>query len=223
MYLPVDWGQQVTVKDEPFHHLITVLRLGLGESVLMLNGEGGSATARIVEVTKRQVTLDLGQISYANRPDGLDLAIAIPKKDALETMLKMTVELGVRRIWLLRGDYSPERLPEPHRISALLQSSLEQSNNPWLPEVKLLSGWGELPWGDYAHTLACDLAGGPGCDWKAKTSDSILTLIGPEGGFSEAEKTGWPNARLVKLETSIMRAPTALACAWGWMLARRVP
>jgi 16S rRNA (uracil1498-N3)-methyltransferase len=222
LYLPVDWNEQVTVKDEPFHHLINVLHLSLGDSVLLLDGRGRSAEASIIEVTKREIVLTVDKVSSAPLPEALDVAIAVPKKDALENMLKMTVELSVRRVWLLRGEHSPERLPDFHRISALLQSSLEQSNNHWLPEVRLVSGWDDLPWSDYAHVLAFDLAGQTAPAWKPRSDDSILTLIGPEGGFSQGEKATWPEVRMVKLETSIMRAPTALACAWGWVLARRV-
>lgn len=222
VFFPSEWSERVEVRDETFHHLVNVSRLRLGDTVLLMNGQGKMAPAKIIELTKRHASLEVGTTQYVIRSAILDVAIAIPKKDALEAMLKMSVELGVRRVWLLRGEYSPERLPEASRINALLESSLEQSNNPWLPEVMLLENWQQLPWADYQHVLAFDLAGSANLDWKPQTSDSILTLIGPEGGFSQVEKASWPNARMVKLDTSIMRAPTALACAWGWMLARRV-
>ena len=51
----------------------------------------------------------------------------------------------------------------------------------------------------------------------------IAVLIGPEGGFSDAELDWWrssPQTVCVHLPTAIMRTPTALSCAIGFTLGK---
>jgi len=188
----------------------------------MLDGLGRRARARVLGIGKRAIELEVEAVEQAAAPLPLDVAIAVPKREALESMVKMAVELGVRRLWLLRGDFSPERIPEFSRLVAIVKSALEQSNNPWSPQLHLLDGWGEIPWADYDRVLVFDPAGARGEDFAWLTTDGILTVIGPEGGFSERDRASWPTVSLVGLPTAILRAPTALATAWGWVLAKRV-
>lgn len=210
------------LKDEAFHHLATVVRVRAGDEILLLDGQGARARARVLEVGKRTVDLAVSAPERAETSPAWDALLVVPKREALESMLKMAVELGVRKVWLLRGDYSPEKIPEAPRLQALLRSALEQSNNPWMPVVHTLEGWHEVPWSEYARVLVFDQRGAANDDLRLTSSDGILTVIGPEGGFSERDQVSWPTVTLVALATPILRAPTAMAAAWGWQLSKRV-
>lgn len=218
-------GVDVKLVDERFHHVVQVCRLRPNDEVLLLNGNGEQARAVLVEVSKRSATLKVvGNIELMPKSAPLDVVIAVPKKDALELMLKMGTELGLRRIFLIRSAYSQERLPDPQRIEALIHSALEQSNNPWLPILVFPKSWRDIPWSDYQHVFCFDPSGSTGADLTWKADDGILTLIGPEGGFAPEELTIFTeqkNLRLCRWETPILRAPTALAMAVGWVTARR--
>ncbi len=210
------------LKDDVFHHLATVVRVRVGDEILLLDGQGARARARVLEVGRRTVDLEVSAPEGVERAPAWDVLLVVPKREALESMLKMAVELGIRRVWLLRGDYSPEKIPEAPRLHALLRSALEQSNNPWMPEVRTLEEWREVPWSEYARVLIFDQRGAAHDEVRLGSSDGILTVIGPEGGFSESERASWPTVTLVALATPILRAPTALAAAWGWQLSKRV-
>jgi len=214
---------EVNLSGDAFHHLVQVCRLRINDEILLLNGQGKKAVAFLQTLSKRELTLKVVSVEEVPATSQLDALILVPKKDALELMLKMSVELGFRKVMLLRGAYSQERLPDEARLQSLLQSAIEQSNNPWPPEVILLKDWSEVVWNQYQHVLCFDPTGESGEQLKFKKTDGILTLIGPEGGFSPEELTLFQelsNAKRIAWQTPIMRAPTALGMATGWVTAR---
>ena len=216
-------NSELVLSDEAFHHLVQVCRLREKDELLVLNGLGQTAKATVQTIHKRQMILRLLELTVVNPPPKRDALFVIPKKDALEAMLKMSVELGLRKVFLVRGAYSQERLPEEKRLSSLLQSAIEQSNNPWPPEIVLLKDWSEVNWNEYQHVLCFDPVGERADKLSFAKTDGILTLIGPEGGFSPEEQLmvkQLPNGKLIAWDTPILRAPTALSMAVGWVTAR---
>ena len=117
------------------HHLINVIRLELNEEVLLLNGSGLKVKTKVSQISKREILLTQMDHQNVSRNFKMDLALGIPKKEALELSLKQAVELGFRKIYLIRSEYSQTRLPEAERLESLLISSLEQSNSPYIPEI----------------------------------------------------------------------------------------
>lgn len=218
-------GENLTVTGETHHHLANVIRLEKTEQVLLLNGVGGRAQASVLEITKKEIHFQLIEVGLDQRGDQLDVLLLIPKKEALESMLKAATEMGVGRIFLIKGQRSPEKLPEERRVQALLQSALEQSNNPWLPEVTALGKMSEVTPGQYGEILMMDVASD-----ESKAAQKVriagqktLLVVGPEGGYSPEERAmilSWPQTRIITLPTPILRAPTALIAGLGWCHAR---
>ncbi len=218
-------GENLTVMGETHHHLANVIRLEKTEQVLLLNGVGGRAQASVLEITKKEIQFQLIEVGLDQRGDQLDVLLLIPKKEALESMLKAATEMGVGRIFLIKGQRSPEKLPEERRVQALLQSALEQSNNPWLPEVMALGKMREVTPGQYGEILMMDVASD-----ESKAAQKVriagqktLLVVGPEGGYSPEERAmilSWPQTRIITLPTPILRAPTALIAGLGWCHAR---
>lgn len=222
-HIPLVAGAGLDLGVDAFHHLVRVLRVREGEPILLLDGRGQRAHGLVVQVGKRHLSVDVSDPEQCPAPKPWDMAVGIPKREALELMLKMAVELGARRIFLVRANFSQEKWPEEKRIQALLTQAVEQSNNPWLPEIVLASSWEAIPWSEYAKTYCFHPGGGQEAGPPPLSSDEILTVVGPEGGFSAEEVNSFkslPMMEFVSLQTPLMRAPTALAAAWGWMLGR---
>lgn len=225
-YLPdVDLveGQDVLIKDERFHHLVQVCRIRLNDEILILNGQGKKAIAIASSVTKRDLSLLIQKVEVATKPQSLDALIAVPKKDALELILKMSIELGLRNLFLIRSEYSQERIPDNTRLNSLIHSAIEQSNNPWPARITVLKNWDELPWEDYEHLICFDPRGSTKSDLNFSKDDSILTLVGPEGGFSNDEikyLQTKSTCHMIAWSTPILRAPTAFSVGVGWVTAR---
>lgn len=222
LYLPDLVSQDsYEMTGDPLHHLVNVARLEKGEELMLLNGKGLMIKTVAEEVSKRSLRLKKTDEKMATRAFDYDLALGIPKKDALELSLKEAVELGFRKVILVRAAYSQTRLPEVDRIHALLVSALEQSNAPFLPEV-VETNWEGISWNDYGTVLVLDSQ--RGSEAKAsKINSKALLVVGPEGGFLPEEsaffhsKTGTES---LLLPTPIMRTPTAVAAGAGVMLQR---
>jgi 16S rRNA (uracil1498-N3)-methyltransferase len=213
--------ENYVLKDEALHHLVNVIRIEAGEELLLLNGQGLFVETRVEAILKREMRLVLIKHSQAERSYQFDLAIGMPKREALELSLKQATELGFRKIYLIRSDYSQMRIPEIERTEKLLVSALEQSNAPFLPEV-LEKSFEAIPWNEYEESLLLD------SQTKIQTRlipletmAPRLLIIGPEGGFSPRELTflhGRDKIKVVNLPTPILRTPTALAAGAGIML-----
>jgi 16S rRNA (uracil1498-N3)-methyltransferase len=203
------------------HHLIHVVRIEKNEEILLLDGKGLSVTAKVAEVAKKNLRLTRLAEKQHQRFYQFDLILGIPKKDALELSLKEAVELGFRKIYLVRARFSQIKVPEVERLNSLLISALEQSNSPFLPEVTE-SSWEEILWNEYGTALLLDSQSGTS-DSKRTAAGPTAMIVGPEGGFSPEELTylrSLPNVESMLLPTPILRTPTAVAAGAGVLLQR---
>lgn len=209
------------LKDDSLHHLVNVIRIETGEELLLLNGAGLEVQTIVDAISKRELRLKFVSSSEKPRAFHFDLALAMPKREALELCLKEATELGFQKIYLIRSDYSQMKTPESDRMEKLLVSALEQSNATYLPQV-IEASWEKIPFQEYAEAILMDSQ----TKLNAKTSKhdesaSRLLIVGPEGGFSPRELEFLHSKEMVKvvnLPTPILRTPTALATGAGIMI-----
>ncbi len=211
------------ITGESLHHLAQVVRIKIGEDLLLLNGKGICVLTSVVSITKKEMRLKFRNSNEAIRKYDMSLVLGMPKKEALELSLKQAVELGMHKIFLIKSDYSQMRVPDEERLNNLLVSALEQSNAPYLPEVIFID-WINLAWEQYEEVLLLDSQSGDQSlsNYKKITGPTLLA-VGPEGGFSPKELEFLRNLKNVSsltLPTPIMRTPTALAVGAGILLQR---
>ena len=206
---------------EILHHLVNVIRIENDEELLLLNGRGLSVRTKVTEVSKKLLKLTTISEFQSAREFVLDLVLGVPKKDALELCLKQAVELGFRKIYLVRSEYSQTKVPETERLMSLLVSALEQSNSSFLTEV-VEADWKSVPWNDYGTVLLLDSQAGKSGKSNKISKENCL-VIGPEGGFSPAELNNlhsFAQLESILLPTPILRTPTAVATGAGIILQR---
>ena len=213
--------ENYTVKDDALHHLVNVIRITPGEELLLLSGQGLSVKTVVESISKKEMKLKFLSSEEHTRKFTFDLALGMPKREALELCLKQAAELGFRKIYLIRSDYSQMRFPEEDRAQKLLISALEQSNAAFLPVCEE-SSWEDLPWNEYLNAVMLDSQTlGTKSELKAGVNSSHLLIVGPEGGFSPEELAflhAKNNLKIVNLPTPILRTPTALAAGAGVMI-----
>ena len=215
-------GGAVAPSPEQARYLIQVMRLGAGDEVLLFNGRDGEWRAAITEVSKRGCILALNaQIRpQAHGPD-LHLIVALVKRARLETIVEKAAELGARRVLLVTTERTNADHTNVQRLTAIATEAAEQTGRLDVPLVlapvkltALLADW------DLGRGLMfCDEAG------DAQPAQTALTgraqgpwavLIGPEGGFSPAERDrirSLPSVLPVGLGPRILRADTAAISA----------
>ncbi len=220
--IKIEKGETYSVKDDSFHHLANVVRVKLNETVKIFNGQGLEVLTEVMSVEKKQVLLKVLEVIHHSKSEILiDAYIGTPKKEALELCLKQAVELGINKVLLAETEFAQKHFLNEDRQLALLVSSLEQSNNPFLPEITNI-GEEKLDLSDYDQVLLFDSVNQGELSGKA-SGRRFLVVLGPEGGFSESELAWWKSHSKtvsVHLPTAIMRTPTALSCAIGFTLGK---
>ena len=215
-------GTAVPLRPEQAHYLMTVMRQGEGAEVLLFNGRDGEWTARLERAGKRdwRAVVSAQTRAFAVGPD-LDLIIAVVKRPRLETIVEKAAELGARRIRPVTSDRTNPTSVNLDRLSAIAVEASEQSGRLDAPQVlpverldALIAGWP-----DDRGLLFCDEAREAPAAREAlsrKEPGPWAILIGPEGGFSPAERAavcGLQSAVPVSLGPRILRADTAAISA----------
>jgi 16S rRNA (uracil1498-N3)-methyltransferase len=215
-------GRSVTVDG---NYLAAVLRLGPGDRVLLFDDRSGEWLATIAEAGKKRVTLAVGELLRTREtlPD-LWLLFAPIKRGRIDWLVEKATELGIARLVpVVTRRTIVERL-NLDRLRAHAIEAAEQCGRTALPELaepqKLAAMLKDWPTNRTLHFA--DEGGGDAFVSAAAPAPAAI-LIGPEGGFTEEERSAiraLPQARPVSLGPRILRADTAALAAIGlWMAA----
>jgi len=219
VYLKDIQQEHIEIDGEKLHHFKNVLRLKLGTEILCLNGSGSDREYTIDSISKKSMSLKaISPINKHVRAHDLSLAIACVKKDALDLSLKMACELGFKKITILESEFSQKYKLNLQRMESILISALEQSNSPYLPELKVEGLDIFLENNKKIFYLSMKKEKSPSVD----NFKNYTLLIGPEAGFSESEhELICQNIETVPLHlnTNILRAQTAVATGCGFVLS----
>ncbi|MEM7671449.1 MAG: 16S rRNA (uracil(1498)-N(3))-methyltransferase [Pseudomonadota bacterium] len=223
LYVVADLASEkaVVLPREQAHYLVSVMRRGVGDRVALFNGHDGEWAARIQSAAKREVTLVCEERirPQSGTPD-LWLAFAPVKKARTDFIAEKACELGCRRVVPVFTDHTNSERVNVARLRAHAVEAAEQCGLLTVPEIaepcalaQLLRDVGER------RIMFCD-EGGAGVPAPAALAAAgggpWLVLIGPEGGFSQAEAAGLradPRALCVSLGPRILRADTAAVAA----------
>tara|TARA_R110000868_G_scaffold97619_3_gene268590 strand:+ start:8073 stop:8795 length:723 start_codon:yes stop_codon:yes gene_type:complete len=222
-------GKNVIISGETFNHL-KVVRLKIGEEIILLNGRGDLYKAKLDQMDKKSAIVMITDHTFKPAEAKFDIAIGLVKKDAFDLCLKMAVELGANKIIPLQTQYSQRYDLNFERANRLLIQALEQSNAAWLPqlhEVISLTSFNQQivdKSHNYSNIIVMGMRESLLPSQLPELNSPILGFIGPEGGFSEEEEemlAKLSGASCVHLPTPILRAPTALAALGGVIFTKR--
>ena len=219
---PLGAGQIVPLDRDQAHYLFGVMRLVAGGTVALFNGRDGEWQAQVAEAGKRAGSLVcLRQSAPLRLPPDLWLMFAPIKKARTDFIVEKAAEMGAARIVPVQTEFTNSERIRQDRLQAHAVEAAEQCGGTYVPEVTDLQRLDHLlaDWPADRRLLFCDeaLAGpAPGLGAAEGRGAPWAILIGPEGGFSDAERKrlrGMPAARSVSLGPRILRADTAAVAA----------
>lgn len=205
------------------HYLASVMRVKTGDPVRLFDDLTGEWLAVVAAAGRRDVTLDVTeQLSGREAVPDLWLVAAPLKKGRVDWMAEKACELGVARLVPVITHRTVVDRPKVERLRAHMIEAAEQCGRTALPEVaepvKLPALLREWP-AERALYFADELGGAPARE--AMKPGAAAILIGPEGGFDDAEREAiraLPQAVGIGLGPRILRADTAAAAAVAiWM------
>lgn len=216
---PLTVGQHVALDEAATAHLVRVLRLGLGDAIVLFNGDGHDYEARITAIAKRSAEAELmSRRAVTNEsPLRLVLAQALARGEKMDWVLQKATELGVAELVPLITERSEVKL-DAERSDKRLQhwrgvvaSACEQSGRARLPTLHApvaLADW--LAHAVSERVLYLDPQAESGLR-KLGPETGYTLVIGPEGGLGERDLQALraAGARGVRLGPRVLRTETA--------------
>jgi len=238
--LPVFWlaelegrvGVSVTLGGSEGRHAAVVRRIGVGERIVLTDGRGRRATGVVESAAKSglEVRIESVETEPVVGP-AVTVVQAIPKGERAELTVEVLTEIGVDRIvpWSAsrsigqwRGERGEKALAK-WRTTA--REAAKQSRRAHFPEVTEPADLADVVELIAATDLAVVLheeAEHPLADLSLEDVDSILLIVGPEGGVApdEIEAFRAAGARSCRLGPTVLRTSTAGVAAAAVLLAR---
>ncbi len=236
LYLPVPLavGARAPLSAGAFNHAVRVLRLRAGAPVVLFNGSGGEFHGVLESVNRREAVVWVEAFfpREAEPPLQVSLAQCVSRGERMDYTLQKAVELGVAAVLPLISEHAIVSVGNKEHLARRLEhwrriviAACQQSGRNRLPPVhepRALSAWlADGPPSGLKLILdpmaACRLT-------ELLPPPAITLLIGPEGGFSQAEIThahaaGFIGVRLgprvMRTETAGLAALAALQTLWG--------
>ena len=233
---PLVPGTTIDLPEAVAHH-IAVVRLAPGELITLFNGEGGEVQASIVSVAKRSVTAAV-QAHIAREvelPYAVTLAQALPEASKMDWIIEKAIELGAAGIVPLAAQRCVVRLSAERaekklaHWQAIIVSASEQSGRNRLARLAPLQEFNQWSRQQDLHQriILTPRAEQSLADWtRHRPPQALSVMVGPEGGFTEAEEKAAIAAgaiglamgpRILRTETAGLSALATLSALWGGM------
>ncbi|MHA1547649.1 MAG: 16S rRNA (uracil(1498)-N(3))-methyltransferase [Alphaproteobacteria bacterium] len=222
---PLATDRDITLEREQVHYLVKAMRLREGDDVFVFNGRDGEWRAALHAGDARSWRLTLEE-QTRQQPAAPDLHLLfVPLKQArLDYMMQKAVEMGAGRIRPVLSEHGHVRKLNARRVEANVIEAAQQCGvlalptiDPLRPLAEVIAAWGKR---DASRRLvACDelsTAHDPLDILAPLAGKPLALLIGPEGGFSPAERhmlRDQPFVTTIPLGPRILRADTAAIAA----------
>jgi len=186
----------MTLPEEASRHIVQVLRMQVGEQLLLTEGMGNLLTAVIVDDHKKRCTVRITAVQNTPAPARhITVAISLLKNASrFEWFLEKATEIGVQSIIPLLCERTEREHFRYDRMKGILTSAMLQSQQSWLPLLHQPIGFEQLfRQEDIAGISQKFIAH---CIEEEKLElhkqvdpllPSQIILIGPEGDFTPAE------------------------------------
>jgi len=223
LVLPTLSAKRIHLDPDQARHARRVLRMGIGDPVELFNGQGDIADARLGEDDHVQVE----RVRHTARPSPvIDLAVSFPKAGRGDGMTHALVQLGADALIPLLTEHSvvdprPQKL---HRLQKAAIESAKQCGRAYLMRIAPVTLLRDVLRRHYDLRLMADtIAGDCPADVDPMLADAknVLILIGPEGGWTDAERNLAREHGCIawQLGPHVLRIETAAAAAIA--IARR--
>lgn len=220
-------ADECTVQGSDGHHLQRVRRIRTGEAVTASDGRGSWRPYEVVATSKAEVRLAaLGPArSEPVLEPGLAVAFGATKGDTPDLVTGQLTQLGVDRIVAVTMARSVARWDGPRagrarqRLERVAREAVMQCRRSRLPEIAVESSLDALL--QHPGLVVADRRGAGPAELPRAAPAGWLLLVGPEGGFDDAERERLGGVPAVSLGPFQLRAGTAATAVAGWFTSRR--
>lgn len=233
---PLQPGQRVALPETVANHLLRVLRLGVGDPLIVFNGDGFDYHASVVNAERRAAQIEVlsREVASSESPLSITLGQGIARGDKMDWVLQKATELGVAAIAPVRTQWTEvrlnaERAERRHQHwHGVIASACEQCGRATLPALAAASELAD--WAGSAPQNALRLLLDPDGEHCLRScpppqpGQPAWLVVGPEGGLSERDiatlrAAGFSGLRLgprvLRTETAGLAVIAAMQALWG--------
>jgi 16S rRNA (uracil1498-N3)-methyltransferase len=229
---PLTVGATIDLPDAVAHH-VHVLRLQPGDPLTLFNGEGGRFSATLAATDRRRASAAVTghEAVEVELPFALTLAQGLPEGAKMDWIIEKAVEMGVAAIQPLAAQRSVVRLSgdrldkRQQHWQGVVVAACEQSGRNRLARIAPLATPADWLAGPAPTRILLSPRGTQSlAAWaRAQPAQDVALMIGPEGGFTDAEENAAiaagalplaMGARILRTETAGIAACAILAAHW---------
>ena len=219
IYLPItqqQFSSEYVIQNEKAHYIRNVLRLKKGDHVQIFTQDRGEYLCQIDQVDRHQVHILRTETLTPMQPSKLNITIVqgISSSDRMDYTVQKSAEMGASRLYPVWTEYCSSRIAankyekKQHHWQNIAISASEQCGRSDVLEISPITA---LP------DILPELANGIYLEPTAETvladvepHHSLSVLIGPEGGFSDAELELFKTHQLqgIRMGQRVMRTET---------------
>ncbi|MBV35190.1 MAG: 16S rRNA (uracil(1498)-N(3))-methyltransferase [Rickettsiales bacterium] len=227
-------GTMVALDREASNHLSRVLRLRVGNEVVLFNGDGLDYQGKIEAIERNQVQVHLLQTQEINveSPLHIHLYQGVSRGDKMDLTLQKGVELGIKEFTPIITERCGVKLDEKRwakkvqHWEKVIISACEQCGRNQIPRLNPVTQLSQA----IQQRSGQDFFLHPDADTQFKNYGAVnvgqtLSLwVGPEGGFSDPEIDEVKRSditpvslgpRVLRTETAALAAVSVINSVWG--------
>jgi len=216
-------------------HMIKVLRLKVGQSVTLFDGEDHETEAAITAIDRQLVTVSIGEVNRVSRESALKLHLAqgLSKGERMDLVIQKAVELGVTEFTPVITEHTAfsldkKRMEKKHQHwQKIIENASAQCGRNRLMQLNPTISFKTLLDEEENTLVLLNPRGEKKFTELKEKLASICLLIGPEGGFSDSEvqtierKGGYSlqlGPRILRTETAAITGVSYLQMQFGDLL-----
>lgn len=227
----------VRITGEDARHIRRVMRMNVADTIVCANNKGDAFLCKIKAFEDQSVIAGIESVltSESELPVRITIAQGIPKGDKFDTIVQKGTECGAAAFIPFHSErtvsvWQKEKSEKKRlRLQRIAKEASEQTHRLFIPEVEPLMTLDQLLIFSerftckavaYEETAKAGVQSGlPSLLRNMKAGNSLIMVIGPEGGLSpnEAERLKQSGFLLCGLGPRILRTETAalylLSCA----------
>ena len=208
-------NSEIEISEERIvHQFRSVFRLGVGDKIIVFNGDSKDYECEIVEIGKKDLRLKIldSRMVHKSKKE-VTLFMSLIKKENFELVCEKATELGVAKIVPVVSERTTLKNLNRDRIEKILIEASEQCGRGDVPILGEVSNLKDLILSE-ENLFVADFGGESFSDLSLSTHHSSL-LIGPEGGWTPEERDLFKenNIKSFSLGETTLRAETAAIVA----------
>ena len=206
-----------TLDKSQSHYLNKVMRVIENETFSLFNSSG-EWEAKILNISKGIVEFNVTkQLRQKENPKELWLAFSPIKSNYFNFMIQKATELGVTKFIPIIFDRTIVRKINKERLEKVIIEASEQSNRINVPDIEDPKSLDDFLNNNKVDLIFTDLnSENTKIDLKKVTDKPTCVIIGPEGDFSEEERSKilkFSGVQPLKINENILRSETAVISA----------